>query len=62
MTRMQGLDSLRPIVVVLAAGLQVELPTVAADRHLHDLGGALVDRGDADVALIFSTMYSCVYP
>ena len=32
-------------------GLQVGLPAVAGDRHLHDLGGALVDRGDADVAL-----------
>ena len=27
------------------------LPAVAGDRHLHDLGGALVDRGDPDVAL-----------
>ena len=34
-----------------APGLQVLLPAVARDRHLHDLRGALVDRGDAHVAL-----------
>jgi hypothetical protein len=29
----------------------VLLPAVAGDGHLHDLGGALVDRRDPDVAL-----------
>src|SRR4029453_9304227 len=38
-------------VVVLAARLQVLLPAVASDGHLHDLGRALVDGGDAYVAL-----------
>lgn len=36
-------------MVVLPAGLEVVLPAVAGDGHLHDLGGALVDRGDPDV-------------
>src|SRR5271166_962640 len=36
---------------MLSASLQVELPAIAADGHLHDLRGTLVDRGDADVAL-----------
>ena len=40
----------RLLVIVLAARLQVKLPAVAADGHLHDLGGAFVDRGDAHVA------------
>ena len=31
------------VVIVLAARLEVKLPAVAADGHLHDLGGAFVD-------------------
>ena len=58
--RVQRFELARLVVIVLAAGLQVKLPAVAADGHLHDLGGAFVDRGDANVALIFSTMYSWV--
>ena len=41
----------RLIVIVLAARFQMKLPAVAADGHLHDLGGAFVNRGDANVAL-----------
>ena len=33
----------RLLVIMLAARLQVKLPAVAADGHLHDLGGAFVD-------------------
>src|SRR5258708_30371904 len=44
---------MRPLMVVLAARLQVQLPAVAADGHLHDLGGALVDGGDAHVPADF---------
>ena len=43
----------RLLVVVLAARLQMKLPAVAADSHLHDFGSAFVDRGDANVALYF---------
>ena len=39
-----------PVEVVLAPALEVQLPAVPRDRPLHDLGGALVDRGDAHVA------------
>jgi hypothetical protein len=43
---------LRSLVAVVAAlGLEVLLPAVAGDGHLHDLGGALVDRRDPHVAL-----------
>ena len=47
---MQRFQFARFLVIVLAARLQVELPAVAADGHLHDLGGAFVNRGDANVA------------
>ncbi len=49
--RVQSLELARGGVVVVAARLEVLLPAVARDRHLHDLRRALVDRGDADVAL-----------
>jgi hypothetical protein len=41
----------RFVAVVRTRRLQVLLPSVASDRHLHDLRRALVDRRDADVAL-----------
>jgi hypothetical protein len=44
---------------VCGAALEVQLPAVAGDRPLHDLEVPR-DRGDAHVALIFSTMYSRV--
>ena len=50
MPRMQRFQLAGLLVIVLAARLQVKLPAVAADGHLHDLGGAFVNRGDAHVA------------
>ena len=50
-TRVQFLKDFRLIVIVLAARFEVKLPAVARDGHLHDLGGAFVNRGDAHVAL-----------
>ena len=47
----QRFELARLLVIVLPARLQVRLPAVAADGHLHDLGGAFVNRGDANVAL-----------
>ena len=44
------LELARRCVVIVAASLEMLLPAFARDRHLHDLRGALVDRGDADVA------------
>ena len=41
----------RTIAIVGAVGLQVQLPAVTRDGHLHDLGGAFVDGRDAHVAL-----------
>ena len=41
----------RPIIVERALGLQVQLPTVAGNRPLHNLRGTLVDTGNADIAL-----------
>jgi hypothetical protein len=40
-----------PCRVVAPPGLEVLLPAVPGDGHLHDLGGALVDRRDPHVAL-----------
>ena len=50
MAGVQRFELSRLLVIVLAARLQMKLPTVAADGHLHDFGGAFVDRGDANVA------------
>ena len=47
---MQCFEFRRLLVVVLAARLEVRLPAVAADGHLHDFGGAFVNGGDANVA------------
>ena len=43
----------RSLVIVLPARFEVRLPAVAADGHLHDLGRAFVNRGDANVAADF---------
>ena len=48
---MQLLERRGGVVVVAALRLEVLLPAVAGDGHLHDLGGALVDRRDPHVAL-----------
>ena len=47
---MQRLNLLGALVIMLSARLQVQLPAIAADGHLHDLGGAFIDPGDANVA------------
>ena len=46
----QSLELLGERGVVGATGLEVGLPAVAGDRHLEDLRGSFVDRGDPDVA------------
>ncbi|WP_353805892.1 16S rRNA (uracil(1498)-N(3))-methyltransferase, partial [Acinetobacter baumannii] len=38
MSRMKGLHLAGLIVIVLAARFEMQLPAVAADGHLHDLG------------------------
>ena len=47
--RVQLLHLLGGVVIVLPARLQVELPAVTRDGHLHDLRGAFVDRRDPRV-------------
>src|ERR1019366_9150226 len=49
-TSMKRFQFARFVVIGLAPCFQVQLPAVAAYRHLHDLGSAFVDRGDAHVA------------
>src|SRR5512145_2465189 len=51
LARMERLELAAEVVVVLAPGLEVHLPAVAADGHLHDLRGPLVDARDAHVTL-----------
>ena len=49
---MQGVQGFKPaslLVIMLPARFQVKLPAVAANGHLHDLGGAFVNRGDPRV-------------
>src|SRR5579864_377999 len=53
MLRMKRFQLAGPLVIVLAARLQVKLPSVAADGHLHDFGGALVNCGNANVTADF---------
>ena len=49
------------IVVEAASRLEVVLPAITADGHLHDLGRAFVDRGDADIALdLLNHVFACV--
>ena len=50
MLRVQRFKFARIVVIVLPTRFQVELPAITADRHLHDLGGALINDGDANVA------------
>ena len=47
----EPLETTRKLVIVLAVALEMGLPPIARDGHLHDLGRALVDRGDANVPL-----------
>ena len=51
LAKMQILQHVRLLVVVLTACLQVKLPAITADGHLHDLGGALIDDRDTHVTL-----------
>ncbi len=50
LSRVQRLQGHGLLHVVLAARLQMQLPAVATDAHLEDLGRALVDGRDAHVA------------
>jgi NAD(P)-dependent dehydrogenase (short-subunit alcohol dehydrogenase family) len=50
MRGMHRLGLARTIMIVLPARLQMKLPAIAANCHLHDLRSALVDAGDAHVA------------